>query len=153
MAGGGQGLLDMDGVFTEKERQLLLERLDSLSVWVGARIPERLNLEGRPVDLRNLLRNLASSKEPTAEELDLARRVEAALQAQEKTLKERLARGELSEQEAIMTYEETRGIIRALLKLRELGKDIEPYIVTAQKAKLADDKRWLKLLRSVGRMH
>ena len=69
-----EGLLDMDGLFTPEERQLLLKRLGSLFAWVGAHLPRRLELEGRPVEVRRRLAKLTGAREPTPAQLEPARR-------------------------------------------------------------------------------
>lgn len=148
----GQGLLNMDGIFTPKERERLLVRLNSLFAWVGARIPELVELDGREVRLRELLNNLMSQPDLDDDELEFTRSLEGSLKRKEIQIKGQLKVNDLTEVEALAIFQEARGILRALLRLRELGKEERDMEGAVLQQRLNNEKRWLTLLRSVGRL-
>ncbi len=149
---GGQGLLDMNGVFTPDERERILARLNSLFAWVGARVPEIVELEGREVRLRRLLNKLINDPALDDEDLELARGLEKALVRKEQELKRQLREAELTEDEALLLFQEARGLLRAMLRLRELGREERNLEGARLRQKLDDEKRWVALLRSVGKL-
>ena len=149
---GARGLVDMDGIFSPEERERVLARLNSLFAWVGARIPDLMMVDGESVRVRRLLDDLCNKAELDDEDLRIAGELEEALAGKERELKGRLKDDEISEGEALALLQETRGIIRALLRLRELGKEHRDLAGAALNKRIQDEKRWLCLLRSVGHL-
>lgn len=149
---GGQGLLDMDGVFSPEERERALARLNSLFAWVGARIPEQVELEGRKVSLRQLVNRLINRPHLDEEELRSVRSLEGVLKRREQELRLNLRDDVLSEEEALALFNEARGILRTILRLRELGREERDMEAAVLQQRLLDEKRWVALLRSVGQM-
>ena len=119
---------------------------------MGARVPEIVELEGREVRLRRLLNKLINDPALDDEDLELARGLEKALVRKEQELKRQLREAELTEDEALLLFQEARGLLRAMLRLRELGREERNLEGARLRQKLDDEKRWVALLRSVGKL-
>ena len=129
----------------EYQRKQLVERLDREGSTVGVQIPERIDVQGEPVDLREFVFEIKRRETVPAGERE---RVEAA---KKNLRRERLARrqqieaGEISYTEGERVAESVLGIDRALNALESLGPtDIE---AEAEAQEAADTKRWMSFLK------
>ena len=127
------------------ERKRLLERVERESATVGADIPDRIEVQGEEIDLREFVFEIKRRETVPSGERE---RVE---QAKRNLRRERLQRIQRIE-EAEITFEEGEelagsviGIDRALNALESLGPtDLEDE----QRARnLADTKRWMSFLK------
>jgi hypothetical protein len=131
----------------EHERKQLLERVERDGATVGVRMPERIELEGEPFELRAFVFEI---KRLDAVPPGDRERVEAA---RKRLRRERLARrrtieaGEVSYERGEALAESVLGIDRALNALQSL----EPTDLEAEAAArdAADRKRWLSFLDQV----
>lgn len=129
------------------ERKQLLERIDREGATVGVRIPERIELEGEPFELRDFV--LEVKRRDAVPPAD-RERVDAA---KRRLRRERLARrrtieaGEVPVEEGRALADAVLGIDRALNALESL----EPTDLEAEASAraAADRRRWLDFLRQV----
>ena len=131
----------------EYERKQLLERIDREGATVGVRIPEEIELDGEPFDLRSFVFEV--KRHDAVPEAD-RERVEAA---KRRLRRERVARqrtieaGEVSYEEGRAMADAVLGIDRALNALDSLEPtDLEAEASTRA---MADRKRWLRFLKQV----
>lgn len=131
----------------EYERMQLLERIERDGATVGARIPERITVQGTEVGLRELVFETKRRDVVSSDERERVDEVKKNLR------RERLERRQRLEGEA-MEYDEAErladtivGIDRALNALESLEPtDLEDEIARLEQA---DKKRWLSFLKSV----
>jgi hypothetical protein len=131
----------------EYERKLLLERIDREGATVGASIPDRIDLQGTEVDLREFVFEI--KRRDTVPEGER----EKVEQAKRNLRRERIERRELIEGNEV-TFEEGEnlaeaiiGIDRALEALQSLGSANIEGEIRAKEA--ADQKRWMGFLKKV----
>jgi hypothetical protein len=131
----------------EYERKLLLERIDREGATVGASIPDRIEVQGTEVDLREFVFEIKRRDTvPPGER-------EKVEQAKKNLRREKLQRRQLIENEEV-TFEEGEelvesivGIDRALEALQSLGPANIEGEIRAKEA--ADQKRWMGFLKKV----
>ena len=131
----------------EYERKQLVERLDREGSTVGRRIPERIEVQGEPVDLREFVFEVKRRETVPPGERE---RVEAAkknLRRERLSRRQRIEAGEVSYEEGERLAESVLGIDRALNALERL----EPADLEAEAGEheAADTKRWMSFLRQV----
>lgn len=131
----------------EYERKLLLERIDREGATVGASIPDRIDVQGTEVDLKEFVFEI--KRRDTVPEGER----EKVEQAKRNLRRERIERRELIEENEVSfeageeLAEAIIGIDRALEALQSLGSaNIEGEI---QAKEAADQKRWMGFLKKV----
>ena len=129
----------------EYQRKQLVERLDREGSTVGVQIPERIDVQGEPVDLREFVFEIKRRETVPAGERE---RVEAAkknLRRERLARRQRIEAGEVSYEEGERLAESVLGIDRALNALESLDPtDLEGE---ADRQASADTKRWVSFLR------
>jgi hypothetical protein len=130
----------------EFERKQLLERVEREGATVGADIPDRIDVQGEAIDLREFVFEIKRRDTVPAGERE---RVE---EAKKNLRRERLQRKQRIENEPDMPFEEGErlvesiiGIDRALEALGSLGPASVEQEARAQEA--ADTKRWMEFLK------
>lgn len=125
----------------EYQRKGLLERLNRDGATIGARIPERVEVDGEAVALRELVLDATPDER---RQLDSLR---TALRRAHAERRQQVAAGEVAYAEAERLTEEALGIDRALTALERsdpVGLEEE-----AARSEAADRKRWLSFLDRV----
>jgi hypothetical protein len=129
------------------QRKQLLERVDREGSTVGSNIPERIEVQGEPVELREFVFEVKRRETVPASERERVERAKKELR------RERLARRQTIEAVDV-SYERGRelansihGIDRALNALESL----EPTDLEAEASaqETADRKRWFNFLKQV----
>jgi hypothetical protein len=126
------------------ERDRLLERIDREGATIGASIPERLSIDGDPIDLQSFVHEAKRADGPPE------RRIQAVvrgLRGERRRRRERIESGDLTREEGEDLADSILGIDRALTVLEADGDtDIE---AESEKRRQADRKRWLSFVKSV----
>lgn len=162
----GENLSDY---LTESERTKLLANLHHLSVWVGVQPPEELEfdpevlreemekdhltkmdlppeiqLDKGVVYLRHLLWKLIHEKDISNTEKTKIKELVRVLKTKEIEEEHVLREKKLTHEEAKQLYDETAGVIRTLLDLKDLLAEKEHTDLKKQeiKRKVDDVKRW-----------
>lgn len=131
----------------EHERKQLLERVEREGATVGSRIPERIELDGEPFDLRAFVFEVKRRDTVPSGDREQVEAVKKRLR------RERLARlrtieaGEVDYETGRELAESIHGIDRALNALGSLEPSDLEEEASAQQA--ADRKRWLSFLKQV----
>ena len=129
----------------EYERKQLLERVEREGATVGADIPERIDVQGERLDLREFVFEIKRRDTVPAGERDRVDRAKKNLRRERLQRKQRLEDGEITYDEGEDLVAAIVGIDRALNALESLGPtDIERE---AEAKAAADRKRWLSFLK------
>lgn len=129
------------------ERKRLLERVDREGATVGATIPETVDLDGEPFDLRAFVFETKSVERVAAEERRQVQEVKKRLRRARLTRRRRLEDegADVPREEGERLVEEIVGIDRALNALESLGPtDLEDEMRARE---TADRKRWREFLQ------
>lgn len=105
---------------SEQERQKLLNRLHKSLFWVGEAIPRKVKLEGKDVDLHEIVWEIVNKPKLYEDDLDNIDRFLEILCEKEKEYEERLETEPLSCDQAKILFDKAAGVRRAMMDLREL---------------------------------
>ena len=129
----------------EFERKQLLERIERESATVGVDIPERITVQGEPIDLQSFVFEIKRRETIPPGERDRVERAKKNLRRERLQRKQRIEESEVSFEEGERLAESIIGIDRALSALEQLGPvDLE---AEANAQETADRKRWMKFLK------
>jgi predicted Zn-dependent peptidase len=131
----------------EYERKQLLERLDRAGSTVGVDIPERITVQGEPVDLREFVFEIKRRESVPPGERERVAEAKSNLRRERLQRRQRIEEGEMDYEESEAVVESILGIDRALNALENLGPtDLEEE---ARRKEVADRKRWMSFLKQV----
>jgi len=129
----------------EYERKQLLERIGREGATVGAAIPDRIDIQGESVDLREFVFEIKRRDTIPQGERDRVEQAKKNLRRERREREERIEDGDISREEGEREAEAIIGIDRALNALESLGPtDLEAEI---QAQETADKKRWMTFLK------
>ena len=129
----------------EYERKQLLERIGREGATVGAAIPDRIDIQGESVDLREFVFEIKRRDTIPQGERDRVEQAKKNLRRERRERRELIEDGDISREEGEREAEAIVGIDRALNALESLGPtDLEAEI---QAQETADKKRWMRFLK------
>ena len=129
----------------EYERKQLLERIGREGATVGADIPERIDIQGEPVDLREFVFEIKRRDTVPAGERERVEEAKKNLRRERTERKRRIEHDDITREEGEELVRAIVGIDRALNALENLGPtDLEAEIEAQEKA---DTKRWMNFLK------
>jgi hypothetical protein len=171
---------DLKDYLTDEERKKLVASLHHTLVWVGIKEPEELEIDKSDlrmemekfhqtesdlpaevhvgqgkIELHRLIWRLINEKEITEQERQQIEELIEILERKEKIEEETLKEEKLTSKQAIELHDETAGIIRSLLDLKDLLKKRE-HVAERDDAtrelirqKVSEAKRWTRLIDEV----
>jgi len=129
------------------ERKQLLERVEREGATVGASIPETIEVQGEPLDLRSFVFEIQRLERVPAGRREEVEAAKHNLRRERLQRKQRIERDDISREEGEALARAIVGIDRALNALEGLGPtDLEAEI---QAQETADQKRWYGFLKKV----
>lgn len=129
----------------EFERKQLVERIDRDGATVGVRIPDRVEVQGEEVELRDFVFEIKRRDTVPPGERDRVERAKRNLRRERLERREVIEAGEVSFAEGEQIADAIVGIDRALEALESLGSSSIEREAEAQEA--ADTKRWMSFLK------
>jgi len=129
----------------EFERKQLVERIDRDGATVGVRIPDRVEVQGEAVELRDFVFEIKRRETVPPGERDRVERAKRNLRRERRERRELIEAGEVSYEEGEELADAVVGIDRALEALESLGESSVEREAEAQEA--ADTKRWMSFLK------
>ena len=129
----------------EYERKQLLERIDRESATLGVDIPERIDVQGEEVDLREFVFEIKRRDTVPAGERERVERAKRNLRRERLERKRRIEEGEIPFEEGEREADAVIGIDRALEGLENLGH--EDVAAEAERQEAMDTKRWMDFLK------
>ncbi len=140
------------GELTKEDREKLLSKLHRLMVFIGCEIPLKVDLEGEPVPLHELVWRLmthegALTPEESVAVDELHHEIELKIREEELEIKS----ADISEAEARELFVQACGLIRAAVALRDIEKreTLRDYSEIAASSKVDAEKRWLEYLKQI----
>jgi len=144
-----------DEYIGSEERNKLLWSLRSDFAWAGKKIPESIEIDGQEYRLKDLVRELGEDELLDPNEAAEISGLIPKLKERAKVDEELLETEELTTAEAEALYEEATGLLRAAMELKDRleGKGGEGSADELKRMlntqKLADEKRWQELIKSL----
>jgi len=131
----------------EFERKQLLERVDREGSTVGAAVPEQIEVQGEPFELREFVFEIKRRDTVPADERERVEQAKKNLRRERLLRRQTIETGEVSYSRAQELADSILGIDRALNALESL----EPTDLEAEASakEAADRKRWLDFLKQV----
>ena len=127
------------------ERKQLLARVERDGATIGVSIPERVEVQGEPVDLREFVMEISRRETIPAGERERVDRAKRNLRRERTERLERLEEADISKEEGESLANAIVGIDRALNALESLGPtDLESQ---RERKEAADQKRWVSFLK------
>jgi len=140
------------GELTKEDREKLLSKLHRLMVFIGCEIPLKVELEGEPVPLHELVWRLithegALTPEESVAVDELHHEIELKIREEEFEIKS----ANITKDEARELFVEACGLIRAAVSLRDIEKreTLRDHSKMAASAKVEAEKRWLEYLKKI----
>ena len=130
------------------ERKQLLERVNREGATIGAQIPDRIDVQGEQIDLREFVFEIKRRDTVPSGERDRVERAKTNLRRERRERKDRLEEDDISREEGERLAEAIIGIDRALNALDNIRKP--DYGETARTAAIDDHKRWASFLDQLG---
>ena len=129
----------------EYERKQLLERIGRDGATVGAAIPDRIDIQGESVDLREFVFEIKRRDTVPPGERERVEQAKTNLRRERLQRKQRIEDGDISREEGERLAEAIIGIDRALNALESLGPtDLEAEMEAQERA---DKRRWMNFLQ------
>ena len=134
----------------EYERKQLLERIERDGATVGVDIPDRIEVQGEAVDLREFVVEIKRRETVPPGERERVERAKKNLRRERLQRKQRIEDGDVSREEGEQLAQAVIGIDRALNALESLGPTTLEAEMEAQEK--ADKQRWMNFLeKALGR--
>lgn len=147
--------VNYDGILSSDERKRILKKIESAFSWLGAEIPEVIEIRDVKYNLNQEIQNLILKKELTQDENQRIKKLISALESEEKSLTNSIKTGDISDHKAMELLTIICGILRAVQDLRELlnkASRSESEVNSAKKEllnKVEDTKRWLDYVEKI----
>ena len=139
-----------DKRLSKVERENYLIKLQKEFAFTGATIPDRLDVDGKEIRLKNYVFEIFKKKgHLSPEEQAEVDNTAALLQKKRRDIITRIASTELTHKEAEELFKTASGIDRALDTLYRAHEPRSSAQEEARKAKLQDGRRWLNLVKKV----
>ncbi len=144
---------NLDDYISPEEREHLLNGLHRFLVWVGEKIPDEVEVNGKNIKLNELIWRCIHKKEHSEQEKKRFLELVQILETKEKHDEDALRKANLTRDEAKRLYDETASLIRAIMDLRECeaGKVKLKESSDEIRRTVDDARRWIGFLKTVGK--
>lgn len=144
-----------DDLITEHERKELLAALHTRLFWVGKEIPYMCDIKGKMCNLHTIVWELLKKEKLDDEDRKLINKCILYIDEKAKEDELELATGQLTREEADRLFDETAGLLRTVMNLRDIeeGKSKEKerqFHETYSRQRVAEARRWLNFLKETG---
>ncbi|WP_321417768.1 DUF5788 family protein [uncultured Methanomethylovorans sp.] len=144
-------------LITERERSQLLAELHTRLFWVGEKIPSFVEINGKKCKLHDLVWDLINRETISDDEKNQIDKYIAVLKEKERIDELELQTKEITREEARKLFDETAGLLRAIMDLREIedgtsknNKKEFHEIFSVQRTE--EIRRWLNFLKDAGKI-
>jgi hypothetical protein len=143
---------DMDEYIPQAEREHMLFELHRYLAWVGESIPEMITIDGKDIQLHELVWKLIQKRRLTESETKCVKWLIHKLETIEQIDEERIEKAHLTRAQAELIQHEAAGLLRAIMDLRDLeeGKirpaDLKKLNIAD---KVEDARRWVKYMKQM----
>lgn len=142
----------LDDYISRAEREHLLNGLHRFLIWVGEKVPDEVEVDGKNIKLNELIWGCIHKKELSEQEKDRILELVQFLEVKARHEEETLIKASLTHEEAKKLYNDIAGLIRAIMDLKECeaGKVKLKEPSDEIKQKVDDARRWMGFLKNVG---
>ncbi|MEZ5334721.1 MAG: DUF5788 family protein [Methanolobus sp.] len=146
---------DSEDVLSEWERKQLLASLHARLFWVGEEIPYSVDIKGKKCKLHSIVWDLINKSKLTDEDIRHIDTYISYLQEKEAEDELELKTEKLTKKEAKALFNETAGLLRAIMDLKEIedgtAKEKEQkFHETFSRERVEEARKWLSFLKDAG---
>lgn len=146
-----------DLLITEWERKQLLAELHARLFWVGEEIPYFVEINGKKCKLHERIWDLINREDISDDDKKQIEKYIAVLKEKERADELELQTKEMTREEAKELFDETAGLMRAIMDLREIeegiSKEKEKEFHDIFSTKRTEEiRRWLNFLKDTGKL-
>lgn len=146
-----------DNMITEWERKQLLAALHVRLFWVGEEVPYSVEIKGRKCKLHDLVWDLINKNTLSTDDTKHIDMYISYLRDKEKEDELELATKKLSHKEAKTLFDETAGLLRAIMDLKDIEdgttkKKEKEFHDTFSRERTVEARRWLQFLKDSGNL-
>ena len=143
----------LDDYISLEEREHLLNGLHRYLIWVGEKVPEDVDVDGKNIKLNELIWSCIHKKELSEQEKNRILELVQLLEDKAKHEEETLHKASLTREEAKRLYNDIASLIRAIMDLKECeaGKVRLKASYDEINQKVDDARRWMGFLKTVGK--
>ncbi|HIH77281.1 MAG TPA: hypothetical protein HA343_08245 [Methanomassiliicoccales archaeon] len=134
---------------TSEERKKILSRLHSLLFWVGENVPNTEELDGRNVQLKDVVFRFITEQQPNEDTVRSAHELARSLEHKARSLERDLRLEPIERETAYRVMHEALGLLRAVDELRDIKVKDRNLKARELMSKVSDEKRWLGFLQEV----
>ena len=134
---------------SENDRRAIISRIHSLLYWVGMFVPQVEIVNGKRVDLRDVVYQFVSKEDPSLEEVQGARALSDMLDRKARELELEIRERDLTKVHAYQLLDEICGLLRAVDELRNSHGKTAKFKMLALMAKVNDERRWLQFVEQI----
>jgi hypothetical protein len=145
--------IELDELISPEEREHLLFGLHRFLVWVGEPLPEKVEVNGKDIEIHDLIWDCIHKKDLSENEKKRFMEIIHMLEAKEKLNEELLRNASLTREEARKLFHESAALIRSIMDIKECESG-NVKLETRDKElrqKINDAKKWIGFLNSVGK--
>jgi hypothetical protein len=136
-------------LLSESERRAIISRIHSLLYWVGMFIPQVEIVDGKQVDLRDVVYQFVSKENPSLDEAQGARALSDILDKKARELELQIKEHDVTKVHAYHLLDEICGLLRAVDELRNSHGKTAKFKMSALMAKVNDERRWLQFVEQL----
>jgi hypothetical protein len=139
-------------IMSEHERWQLLCKLEKETTFAGVNVPETLEIKSEKFPLRSYIFEMVKRKGTiSGEEQEAAYRLIAELKRKKRALIEEIKKAPITKEMGNQLLQQIFGIDRAIEILYNLDKPKQSLVEEVKKARVADERRWLDLIKKVSK--
>ena len=144
-----------DNMISERERKQLLSALHARLFWVGEEVPYSVEIKGKKCKLHGLVWDLINKDTLSDDDIKHIDTYISYIREKEKEDELKLATNKLTRKEAKALFNETAGLLRAIMDLREIedgtAKEKEQeFRDTFSRERIDEAHRLLQFLKDSG---
>jgi len=110
---------------SDNERNMLLKRLHRPLFWVGENIPREVEIEGKKVKLHEIVWEIVNKTHFSKTDIKNIDHFLSLLKEKEQEYEKALERDDISSEEAKNLFNETAGIMRAIMDLTQIEEETQ----------------------------
>ena len=153
----GPDKADSDLLITDRERKQLLAALHTRLFWVGEKIPYFVEIDGKKCKLHDRVWELINKETISDDEKQEIEKCIELLKNKERIDELELETKEMTREEAKELFDETAGLLRAIMDLREIEEGIskekeKEFHEMFSTQRTEEIRRWLNFLKDTGKV-
>lgn len=136
---------------SDNERNMLIKRLHRPLFWVGENIPNEVEIEGKKIKLHEIVWEIVNKTQFSKTDMENIDHFLSLLKEKEQKYEKSLEHDDMSSEEAKNMFNETAGIMRAIMDLTQIEEEThrKRSLYTKQVCEGVEEKEWQHLSKQL----